>query len=313
MFIKKLRQIIQASSFVVLTYGGHIGVNLGYALPCFSCPYVYSCGGYCFIMFLQRVGFFGIAAYDRLYTYIGLQNILWFFVFILLASLLSRFWCGWICPFGTFLDVLARLRHKMGIRELELSEKAIQRLGYLQWTFLGIIFLVPLLISFANFSQDLRILFCKICPARVVMPMFVGDFGRIGLEYSNWLTLIISLIGTGFAAFTIIASFYKDRFFCLVCPMLPLIKICDRFSPWSFTKKAVRCHGCGNCQRVCPMDIREVHLKKVDGSVKDDRCILCMNCMEACPENESLKLSFMGREIFKSSKKYFINRFLKSR
>lgn len=311
MFINQLRMLTQACSFALLTYGGRVGLHLGYALPCFSCPYVSGCGGYCFLMFLQRVGIFGIAAYERLYSYIGLKNILWFFVFALLAALLSRFWCGWICPFGTVLDAIASLRRKIGIRELELSEEAIKKLGYLRWGFLGIIFVMPLLISFAGFSQDLYILFCKICPARVIMPFFAGDFRRIGLEYSNWLTLIISLVGIAFAAFTLVASFFKDRFFCLVCPMLPLIKVCDRLSPWSFSKQAVHCRGCGNCQRVCPMDIREVHLQKENGSVMDDRCILCMNCMEACPENQSLNLKFRHKTFFKSSRKYFLEKFFK--
>ena len=76
MLINKIRLLVQAFSFLILTYGGRIGINLGYALPCFACPYVAGCGGYCFLMFLQRVGIFGIAAYDRIFTYIGLQNLL---------------------------------------------------------------------------------------------------------------------------------------------------------------------------------------------------------------------------------------------
>ena len=79
MLINKIRLLVQTFSFLILTYGGRIGINLGYALPCFACPYVAGCGGYCFLMFLQRVGIFGIAAYDRIFTYIGLQNLLWFF------------------------------------------------------------------------------------------------------------------------------------------------------------------------------------------------------------------------------------------
>ena len=71
MLINKIRLLVQAFSFLILTYGGRIGINLGYALPCFACPYVAGCGGYCFLMFLQRVGIFGIAAYDRIFTYIG--------------------------------------------------------------------------------------------------------------------------------------------------------------------------------------------------------------------------------------------------
>lgn len=60
MLINKIRLLVQAFSFLILTYGGRIGINLGYALPCFACPYVAGCGGYCFLMFLQRVGIFSV-------------------------------------------------------------------------------------------------------------------------------------------------------------------------------------------------------------------------------------------------------------
>lgn len=115
---------------------------------------------------------------------------------------------------------------------------------------------------FLGLSSDFYILFCKICPARPIMPIFAGDIRRFGLEYSNWSTLIISIVSVSFAAITIVGSFFKDRFFCMVCPMLPLIHLFNKLSPVRFVKWADGCSGCGNCQRVCPMDIREVHLEK---------------------------------------------------
>lgn len=33
MLINKIRLLVQAFSFLILTYGGRIGINLGYALP----------------------------------------------------------------------------------------------------------------------------------------------------------------------------------------------------------------------------------------------------------------------------------------
>ena len=60
MTIFRWRQVTQAASFLLLTYGGRAGIHLGFALPCFSCPYVGGCGGYCFLMLFQRVGLFGL-------------------------------------------------------------------------------------------------------------------------------------------------------------------------------------------------------------------------------------------------------------
>ena len=302
MLINKIRLLVQAFSFLILTYGGRIGINLGYALPCFACPYVAGCGGYCFLMFLQRVGIFGIAAYDRIFTYIGLQNLLWFSIFAVSAIILSKFWCGWICPFGSLLDALSGLRKKMGIREIEFSWTVRTMIKPIKYIFLAVILVVPLLIAFLGLSSDFYILFCKICPARPIMPIFAGDIRRFGLEYSNWSTLIISIVSVSFAAITIVGSFFKDRFFCMVCPMLPLIHLFNKLSPVRFVKWADGCSGCGNCQRVCPMDIREVHLEKKNGMVMTEDCILCTQCMQACPENNVLKLQFFNKNIFISLK-----------
>ena len=48
MTVFRWRALTQAASFLLLTYGGRVGIHLGFALPCFSCPYVNGCGGYCF-------------------------------------------------------------------------------------------------------------------------------------------------------------------------------------------------------------------------------------------------------------------------
>ncbi|BBO82568.1 hypothetical protein DSCO28_31340 [Desulfosarcina ovata subsp. sediminis] len=53
MKVANLRLTIQHIMFVILTYGGRFGVDLGYALPCFSCPFVSGCGGGCYLMALQ--------------------------------------------------------------------------------------------------------------------------------------------------------------------------------------------------------------------------------------------------------------------
>ena len=84
-----------AASFLLLTYGGRVGIHLGSALPCFSCPYINGCGGYCFLLLFQQVGIFGLAAYDQLFTYNGLRNLMWFLVFAVLCLLFSKLWCGW--------------------------------------------------------------------------------------------------------------------------------------------------------------------------------------------------------------------------
>ena len=306
MHINRLRYLVQACGFLFFTYGGRLGVHLGYAIPCFSCPYVPGCGGYCFLMFLQRVGLLGIAVYDQMLTYVGLQHLMWFAVFAVSALLLSKLWCGWICPFGTLQDMLSALRKKAGIREIDFPWYIRDALKPVKYVFLALIFVVPPLITAGILSDDFYILFCKICPAHPIMPLFAADVRR--LDYSNTVTLILTFLNVFFAGITVIGSFFKDRFFCLVCPMLPLIQLFSRFSPLQFTKKARRGSGCGNCQRLCPMEIRDVHDAKEDKNVMTEDCILCTNCMQACPVDRALTLKFNKKELFVSSTEYVIQK-----
>lgn len=308
MGIDSVRKLVQAGSFFILTYGGRFGVRLGYAIPCFSCPYVPGCGGDCFLMLFQRVGLFGIAALDRLQTYVGLQNLMWFAVFALSAVLLSKLWCGWICPFGTLQDMLSALRRKMNVQELEFPWYMRDAIKPVKYIFLAMILIVPLLLAVRLIPPDFYIVFCKICPAHPIMPLFAGDYRRLALDYTNWVTLILSFINLAVAGIVLAGSFFKDRFFCLVCPMLPLIQLFNKISPVQFTKKAGYCSGCGNCQRLCPMDLRDVHDAKQDGNVMTEDCILCTRCMQSCPVDNVLSLRFGKKVIFSSEKGFVINR-----
>lgn len=309
--ISKLRMSIQALAFLILTYGGRFGVNLGYSLPCFSCPFVSGCGGYCFLMLLQRVGVFGVAYISQLFTYGGIQTILYFLLFAILAILLSKIWCGWLCPFGTVQDGLTWLRKKLGIREAEWSWATRDKFKPIKYFFLAIILVQPLLIAYAGLHDDFYLFFCHICPARPLMPLFAGQTRYFSLDFTNNITLVISIISITFAAITVVGCFFKERFFCLVCPMLPLIQIFKKVSIVSFEKNVHTCSGCGNCTRACPMDIRAVSDAKTESKVMDEDCLLCMKCIETCPEDKTLLIKVCGKPIFASSKEYLMKQYRK--
>ncbi|CQR74412.1 Putative electron transport protein YccM [Sporomusa ovata DSM 2662] len=301
--IGTIRLLIQNLMFVVWTYGGRIGLNFGYSMPCFSCPYVHGCAGNCYLMALQ--GQWGLGFYfPELLSYKGFKVILYFLIFAFLTIVLSKIWCGWICPFGTLQDWLSQLRKKLGIRETELSWKTRERLKPAKYVLLALLLSIPLLITYAGLHSDFYLFFCQICPAKPIMPLFVGDTRNFALDFTNTITLTFSVISVMIAAGTLIGSFFKDRFFCLFCPMLPLIQMYKKISFIRFEKSVHTCSGCGNCQRMCPMDIRDVHLEKTEKNVMSEDCMLCMRCIEACPEDNTLTAKFLKYNIFSSSRKY---------
>lgn len=311
MLIDRLRRIVQIFAFFFLTYGGRLGIHLGYSIPCFSCIYVSSCGGYCFLYILQRLSIFGLTLGSAIFTAYWFQQLLAFVFFALWVMLLSKMWCGWLCPFGTLLDGLTTIRKKMGIAEVELPWYVVDTLKLLKYVFLGLIILLPLGVVYLKFPRELNYLFCYICPARPIMPMFEGRFNYFYLDYSSYITLAITTFSMVFLGVSIVGSFFKERFFCMMCPMLPLIELCSKISPLRLEKKSHRCSGCGNCQRVCSMNNRKVHEQDVDGKVDDTDCILCGHCTTACPVDDVLEIKFYKWTLYKSSKKNLLSRLVK--
>jgi ferredoxin-type protein NapH len=299
----KIRFFIQNTLFILLMYGGRFGVQLGHSLPCFACPYVGGCAGHCYLMALQNHMGFGLAFPD-FFTKWGLDALFAFLFFLLLFVPLSKMWCGWVCPFGTLQDWFTSIRRKMGIRESRFTWAARGRLKIIKYILLAALIIIP--VSIANFGlhRDFALPFCQICPAKPVLPLFVGETKYFSLDFTNSITLsftVLSLIITGGI---MVGIFFKDRFFCIFCPLLALMHIFKKIGFVRFEKSIDTCLGCGNCQRMCPVDIKEVYLEKKSKDVMKDDCMLCMKCAESCPGDDVLQIKFLGYRIFSSSKKY---------
>lgn len=310
--VTKLRLIIQHLCFVLLTYGGRFGCHLGFALPCFSCPFVTGCGGSCYLLSLQG-NWWGLQmSLANLTTAVGVQALYYLGLFVVLSVVLGKFWCGWICPFGTLQDWLTYLRRRLAVREASFSWLTRDRLKPVKYFLLAYLLIVPLLIAHAGLHYDLHLPFCRsICPAKPLMPLFAGITHHLSLDKTNTVTLVFSILSLAIAGGMLVGMFFKERFFCLFCPMLVLIHLCRHISPVRFEKEVDGCLGCGNCQRACPMDIRDVHEQKTHRAVLTEDCLLCMGCTEACPADGVLSVKFFKWRLFTSSRNYVARRLAK--
>lgn len=313
--VERVRLISQHLSFLLLIYGGRVGIHLGNSIPCFACPFVSGCGGHCYLMVLQRshVGF--QTGFDVIFSS-GILNILWpFAVFLLFFIPLSKLWCAWVCPFCLFQDWITMVRKKLGIRPVSWTRKTRQNLKPIKYILLALLILIPVAIANFGLHPDWGLPFCQICPARPILPMFIGKFDYFHIDMTNSVTIGFTLTAMVLTAGFLAGMFFKERFFCIFCPMLALMHLVKRLSPVRFEKKVHACTGCGNCERMCPVDIPDVHLEKDKKDVMTEDCMTCMTCAESCPADDALNFSFGFKnsrlKLFSSSNQYFARKWSK--
>lgn len=282
---------------------------MGHFLPCFACPYVGTCAGNCYLMALQgsqwgvQIPFAEIVSVWTL----GIAGM--FVGFLLLAIIFSKLWCGWICPFGTLQDWISSIRKKLGIRESRFSWSTRDNLKSVKYIILAILIIVPVFIANGGLHPDFKLPFCQICPAKLLMPLFSGTPKYFAIDTTNPITTVMTAASIVVTAGVLIGMIFKERFFCLFCPLLALISIFQRIGLLRLKKRPDACTGCRNCHGVCPVDIRQVHLQKENVFTQD--CILCLKCVEACPQDGTLSLRLLNKDIFSSSKKYIWRQILR--
>ncbi len=247
---------------------------------------------------------------------------------ILAAVVLGRLWCGWICPFGLYQDLVTRLRKVLKIKYHLLSDRFNEKFHQLSYVILAVIIILCVIFGaqaiagtqivsgtekggfvYSYFSAP----FCQVCPMKpicvasqvavgimkpewIVSPM-AGEFYQLG-QYITSLNVFILVVVT-------VAAFFYRRSWCRICPLGGLIALFNRFPPFKWIsvvrldKKEEKCTKCGICKRVCPTQVKEVYEKK-GGDVTTSNCLLCLRCVEMCPQEGCLNFKVAGKTAVKS-------------
>ncbi len=210
---------------------------------------------------------------------------------LILSALLGRFFCGWICPLGTVLDLVAgRIRKSAPLSWLK------GRVKY--WL------LVPLLVA-ALLDINMAGLFDPIAIFVRALTFFlhplIGETARSGwvelyrllgerrdalepgyrilkdylLPFRETLYPLAFLSALAFL-FIIFLERYESRNWCRnLCPLGTLLGLLARLSPFKRVP-AQLCADCHGCAALCPTSFDRELLQK-------EECLLCMECQLRCP------------------------------
>ena len=245
-------------------------------LNCYSCP--------------GAVGSCPIGALQALLNQRGFQvpfaAIGFFFLF---GSVLGRFVCGWLCPFGLVQDFL----HKIPVFHKRKRLPFHHILKYGKYVVLFLLVGVESLFLFGGFAKVPA--FCKyLCPSGTL-------FGAVPLLAANdalrsqagglffWKFGILLLI--------VILSVKVYRPFCqYLCPLGAVYGWFNRFSLFRIYWEEERCVSCMACEKACPVALS---LQEISRSPE---CIRCGRCVEACP-GKCLHLGVKNRQTDSVEKK----------
>jgi len=219
---------------------------------------------------------------------------------------LGRFFCGWICPFGSIHHYFSSLRS-----ERKRGKQLIESNRYKRWQttkyYLLIVSLVAAVFGTGivgwldPFSFLVRSLGLSILPAtdygvRGLLGLFersqyawVQNVGS-GLHFLLGLLLLsfkqpFFRLGIWLGAifvFIVILNLRITRFWCrALCPLGALLGMVSRWSVLGLVKNPEHCNDCNRCLLRCQGGDDPV------GGVPwhQPECHLCMNCVDECPEH----------------------------
>ena len=210
---------------------------------------------------------------------------------VIATAFLSRFFCGWLCPLGTVLDlVTGRIKKSGPIRLLSGNAKYWLLLPLLAASLFGVnlaglfdpigLLLRALTFAFYPLFGDLfrqswiglyRVMGDSrdtLEPAYAVIRDHILPFRETFYPLAFFSTLLFCLI--------IFLERYESRSWCRrLCPLGTLLGLLGALSPFKRTPPAL-CHDCGACRTFCPTSFDRDILQK-------EECILCMECAVRCP------------------------------
>ena len=219
---------------------------------------------------------------------------LWPAAFLLVLTIfVGRFFCGWICPLGTTLDLFSRLKKK----HKEKHYRSLKSIKYMIFIILVVsaLFSTGLTGYLDPISLMTRTVTTVIFPAFAFLLRSILGFlftfeplQEILYPANDFLLEHVlpgqqSFFRTGMVIFIIFAGvlgleFISRRFWCRnLCPLGALLALCSKYG---FINRNVHA-GCTQCS-VCYKTCRMVAISQKFIETSSPECIQCFDCVENC-------------------------------
>lgn len=201
-----------------------------------------------------------------------------FIAAIVMALLLRKGFCSWICPVGTLSEASWKLGRRIFGRNLRIPVFADYPLRSLKYLLLAFFLSVVVLQM----------------PPMAILSFLEGDYYRIADV--KMLFFFTEMTRTTFVTLFVlfVLSVATRNFWCrYLCPYGALLGLLSLLSPSRITRNENACIRCGRCSRDCP-----AHLpvdRKI--AIRSPECSGCLTCVSGCPSKDALDVAVGGKRI----------------
>ena len=192
-------------------------------------------------------------------------------VLFLFGSLLGRFVCGWLCPFGLAQDLL----HKIPVFKKVKRLPCHRILKYGKYAVLILLVGPGAMFLFGGYVKVPA--FCKyLCPSGTLLgalPLLGANEALRGQAGGLFLWKLGILLGI------VLLSLKAYRPFCqYLCPLGAVYGWFNRISLVQIHWEEGSCISCMACERACPLALSRQEISR------SAECIRCGACVDACPQ-----------------------------
>ena len=205
--------------------------------------------------------------------------LLWALATIVLTIIFGRFFCSWVCPFGSIHHFAGFLGNRKRTTKQRIQVNRYRKAQCVKYIILVVFLFMAVFPSLAATLQtglldpiplvtrSFNLLIVPILDRSV-------NFVSVSARFYEGAWLIMTVFLT-----TVLLNLIIPRFYCrFICPLGALFGILGRFAIWRIGKKQKTCSDCKLCEKSCEGGCQP------SGNIRISECVLCFNCLDDCKD-----------------------------
>ncbi|MHC4645198.1 MAG: 4Fe-4S binding protein [Planctomycetota bacterium] len=205
------------------------------------------------------------------------RPLLWAVATIILTIMLGRFFCSWVCPFGSLHHFVGFLGHR---KKTTAQKIQLNRYRKAQCTKYFVLVFFLAMAAFPSIAATLQTGLLDPIPLvtrsfnLVIVPIIdrAANIVSVTSRFYEGAWLIFTMFVTA-----LLLNLVVPRFYCrFICPLGALFAVINRFAIWRIGKNQSECINCRLCEKSCEGGCEPA------GNIRISECVLCFNCREDC-------------------------------